>query len=142
MRVIQDYLDEICLIPPEHQEVHGLLENWARWCRSRPHRPPRGCEIEWEMATPPPAPLPPPNKPDAIAVERVMRFVPNRPQKYRDALKERYYFGSDASILMIELRVRRDRLPGLLWKARQMVRNRLKFRNSLKNAKYPLDNEL
>src|SRR3990167_5401149 len=119
-------------IASEHGEIHERLSNWGRWARSHQHyghcmsiehqyRAPRGAEVEWETASPPPPPLPSQDLQDALAVERVMRHLP---RKNRDALRLRYVSGiRDERVLGRRLRVRFHLVAECLYRSRQMVVN-------------------
>lgn len=124
-------------IPPEHADIHAKLENWGRWCRSRPHlghvaslegryRAPRGAEAEWETATPPPSPLPPPNDPDALAIELIWRFIPKR---QRFALRMVHVFRAEQAESAKRSHVNYKEWPEFIYLARCSVINLLTRHN-------------
>lgn len=119
-------------IPPEHFSIHERLTNWGRWARIHRHyghclsfehryRAPRGAEVEWETATPPPAPLLPPDTLDAMEIERRMHRLP---RLRRVILKLRYVENlRDERDLSRRLHVPRHKLADHLYAARQKMHN-------------------
>jgi hypothetical protein len=120
-------------VRPEHVEIDRRLKNWGRWCRSRPHyahvfsiegryRAPRGAELEWETATPPPSPLGRPDDPDGLALELVIRLMP---RKHRMALKFLYVFEAKVDWCRRRLGLSNPKWERHIDRSRQMVINLL-----------------
>jgi hypothetical protein len=120
-------------IPAEHADIHARLENWGRWCRSRPHqgqamslegryRAPVGSEVEWETAIKRPTPMPRPNDLDGLAVELIWRLIP---LKYRKALKLVYVYRCDGRFCCHRLHINHKAWNDFIYQARQLAKNHL-----------------
>jgi hypothetical protein len=122
-------------IPPEHQGIHQKLQSWGRWCHKHRHaahcyslegayRAPRGAEIEWETAIPPPSPQPRPDDLEGLAVELIWRLIPHS-LGHRTALKLVYVWGCDTKSCCRQLHIKYHLWPKLIYRARQMALNLL-----------------
>lgn len=125
------------VIPPEHASIHEKLQNWGRWCNSRGlhqqkvyslegnYRAPRGAEMEWESATPPPAPMGKPDDLEALELNLIYRLIPQEPFNYRKGLKLVYVERIPVRLCMRWLHIRHNLWVPFLYRARQMAHNLL-----------------
>ena len=72
-------------INSEHEEIHSILLNWARWCKTG-HHPQRCKSLEGNYRPPPmyhePKPFSPPDILQAIKVETLISRAPNQYGKH------------------------------------------------------------
>jgi hypothetical protein len=72
-------------IIPEHEEIHSILLNWARWCKTGNH-PQRCKSLEGNYRPPPmyhePVPSNPPDVLQAIKVEILISRAPSQYGKH------------------------------------------------------------
>ena len=119
-----DYVD-FCYVPPEQEQMHERMGNWARWVRVRPHgwqthpmwrqsRTPRSFDIDPHISIAL-------DTLDALLIERT---VSKLPEKYRDALRWQYVLRADPAGMARKLGVSRSGLLNLVCDGRTMTQNR------------------
>ena len=119
-----DYVD-FCYVPPEQEQMHERMGNWARWVRVRPHGwqthpmwrkslTSRQWDIEPHISTAT-------DLLDALLIERT---VSKLPEKHRDALRWFYVLRADPAGTARRLEVSRAGLMELVCDGRAMVANR------------------
>ena len=120
-----DYVD-FCYVPPEQEQMHERMGNWARWVRVRPHgwqthamwrnaKTPRQWDVEPNISTAT-------DLLDALLIERT---VAKLPEKHRDALRWHYVLRADPAGTARRLEVSRAGLMELVCDGRAMVGNRV-----------------
>lgn len=123
-------MTDISYIHPRHEEIDLKLQNWARWVTVKrtgwamqpifkQYRAPR----QWESDLHIPIPI---DGLHALQIERAVSFLP---EKQRTALRWAYVFSFvPVNKVRRELGVTLDGLGELIDSARDMLKNRLKYK--------------
>lgn len=120
----RDHVD-FWLVEDRHLEVHGKLEQWARWVRVRPSgwqvapmfRQYRSHAWQWER----PEVQAPVNVPQAVEMEKAVSLLP---EKHREAIRWAYVFAGNPAAVARRLAVNKQGLLDLIHQGRAMLVNR------------------